>query len=55
LNHQAAVDELCKGVGKEYDAQVIRVINEVGLNNPSHTQELSAIPTAPELITCSVS
>lgn len=55
LNHQAAVDELCKGVGKEYDAQVIRVINEVGLNNPSHTQELSAIPIAPELITCSVS
>ncbi len=55
LNHQAAVDELLKGVGKEYDAQVVRVMSEVGLNDPRDTEDLNAVPTPLELITCAVS
>jgi response regulator RpfG family c-di-GMP phosphodiesterase len=54
LNHQAAIDELLKGAGKEYDAQVVRVITQVGLNDLSDTQDLSAVLIRPELITCAI-
>jgi response regulator RpfG family c-di-GMP phosphodiesterase len=54
LNHQAAVDELLKGAGKEYDAQVVRVIREVGLNDPSEFPDLNVVPTHPKVTSCAI-
>jgi putative two-component system response regulator len=54
LNHQEAVDELSKGAGKEYDARVVRVLSEIGLNDLSGASDLNAVRISPELITCAV-
>jgi len=54
LNHQEAVDELSKGAGKEYDARVVRVLSEIGLQDLSGASALNAVRISPELITCAV-
>ncbi len=54
LSHQAAVDELLQGAGKEYDAQVVRVIGEVGSNELSESPDLNVVPTQPKLTSCTI-
>ena len=58
LSHQAAIEELSKGGGKEFDAQVVRVIGDLGPIELSDLRELNGLDAGParaELITSAVS
>jgi response regulator RpfG family c-di-GMP phosphodiesterase len=54
LTHSDAIDELQKGAGREFDAQVIQKLSDLPLDELNELQQLNAVPVRPELITYAV-
>jgi len=54
VSHEAAIEELLKDAGKKFDAEVVKVVSNLGAKDLSEMREMDAVLVRPHLITCAV-